>query len=173
MYRYVNLLSSIRPLISQSVSQSVSHSVIHSFTGTCICSRLLLLCRYATFKGKYAVVMGASPGALGGMRAMNAHRDLLHNLGSVVLPNSVVSSILLRQSTTCIAVARNLHTKLLQRGNVGVDDVIVLDGCCCRLGAVWYVLGYLLLTCCLRCCRLARVWHTSAGGWWCIPGLRR
>ena len=26
---------------------------------------------YATFKGKHAVVMGASPGALGGLRAMS------------------------------------------------------------------------------------------------------
>eukprot|EP00750_Incisomonas_marina_P030475 INCI7519.1.p1 GENE.INCI7519.1~~INCI7519.1.p1 ORF type:complete len:267 (+),score=37.12 INCI7519.1:163-963(+) len=44
---------------------------------------------YATFKGKHAVVMGASPGALGGLRAMSGHRDLLHNLGAIVLPNSV------------------------------------------------------------------------------------
>lgn len=44
---------------------------------------------YATFAGKSAVVLSASPGAMGGMRSLNPHRQLLNNLGVNVLANSV------------------------------------------------------------------------------------
>mmetsp|Transcript_27599 Transcript_27599/g.67134 ORF Transcript_27599/g.67134 Transcript_27599/m.67134 type:complete len:183 (+) Transcript_27599:227-775(+) len=44
---------------------------------------------YATFKGKSAVVLSASPGAMGGMRSLNPNRQLLPNLGVSVLPDSV------------------------------------------------------------------------------------
>ncbi|CAJ1954736.1 unnamed protein product [Cylindrotheca closterium] len=44
---------------------------------------------YATFKGKSAVVLSASPGAMGGMRSLNPNRELLTNLGVSVLPDSV------------------------------------------------------------------------------------
>lgn len=44
---------------------------------------------YATFKGKFAIVISASPGAMGGMRSLNPCRQLLQNLGVNVLPVSV------------------------------------------------------------------------------------
>ena len=44
---------------------------------------------YATFQGKSAVVLSASPGAMGGMRSLNPNRQLLTNLGVNVLPDSV------------------------------------------------------------------------------------
>jgi len=44
---------------------------------------------YATFRDKCAVVLSASPGAMGGMRALNPNRQLLMNLGVNVLPSSV------------------------------------------------------------------------------------
>lgn len=44
---------------------------------------------YDTYSGKNAVIMSASPGALGGMRSINPHRDLLQNMGVTVLPTSV------------------------------------------------------------------------------------
>lgn len=44
---------------------------------------------YATFKGKCAIVISASPGAMGGMRSLNPSRQLLQNLGVNVLPSSV------------------------------------------------------------------------------------
>lgn len=44
---------------------------------------------YATFKEKLALVLSASPGAMGGMRALNPTRQLLTNLGVNVLPHSV------------------------------------------------------------------------------------
>lgn len=44
---------------------------------------------YATFENKSAIVLSASPGAMGGMRALNPNRQLLTNLGVNVLPHSV------------------------------------------------------------------------------------
>lgn len=44
---------------------------------------------YATFQRKTAVVLSASPGAMGGMRSLNPGRQLLQNLGVNVLPGSV------------------------------------------------------------------------------------
>ena len=44
---------------------------------------------YATFKGKVAAVMSASPGAMGGMRNHPHARQLFQNLGVTVLPGSV------------------------------------------------------------------------------------
>lgn len=44
---------------------------------------------YATFQNKAAIVMSASPGAMGGMRSLNTNRQLLTNLGVNVLPYSV------------------------------------------------------------------------------------
>ena len=44
---------------------------------------------YATFRGKAATVVSASPGAMGGMRALNPTRQVLQNLGVNVLPLSV------------------------------------------------------------------------------------
>lgn len=44
---------------------------------------------YATFAGKSAVVLSSSPGAMGGLRTLNPHRQLLNNLGVNVLPQSV------------------------------------------------------------------------------------
>jgi len=44
---------------------------------------------YATFAQKSAVVLSTSPGAMGGMRTLNPHRQLLNNLGVNVLPHSV------------------------------------------------------------------------------------
>lgn len=44
---------------------------------------------YATFQGKSAIVLSASPGAMGGMRSLNPNRQLLTNLGVNVLPDSV------------------------------------------------------------------------------------
>mmetsp|Transcript_6302 Transcript_6302/g.9604 ORF Transcript_6302/g.9604 Transcript_6302/m.9604 type:complete len:221 (+) Transcript_6302:66-728(+) len=44
---------------------------------------------YATFANKCAVVLSASPGAMGGLRAHNPNHQLLTNLGVNVLPHSV------------------------------------------------------------------------------------
>ena len=44
---------------------------------------------YATFRNKLALVMGASPGAMGGLRAIQPHHQLLSNLGVTVLPQTV------------------------------------------------------------------------------------
>jgi len=44
---------------------------------------------YATFAEKSATVLAASPGAMGGLRTLNPHRELLTNLGVTVLPQSV------------------------------------------------------------------------------------
>jgi chromate reductase len=44
---------------------------------------------YATFRDKTAIVLSASPGAMGGMRSLNPNRQLLTNLGVNVLPHSV------------------------------------------------------------------------------------
>jgi NAD(P)H-dependent FMN reductase len=44
---------------------------------------------YATFQDKFAIVLSASPGAMGGMRSINPNRQLLMNLGVNVLPQSV------------------------------------------------------------------------------------
>ena len=43
----------------------------------------------ALFEGKLAVIMAASPGALGGMRSLPLTRQLLANLGVTVLPNQI------------------------------------------------------------------------------------
>jgi NAD(P)H-dependent FMN reductase len=44
---------------------------------------------YATFQQKSAIVISASPGAMGGMRSLGPARELLTNLGVNVLPQSV------------------------------------------------------------------------------------
>jgi len=44
---------------------------------------------YATFAEKSATVLASSPGAMGGLRTLNPHRELLNNLGVNVLPTSV------------------------------------------------------------------------------------
>lgn len=44
---------------------------------------------YATFTGKSALVLSTSPGAVGGMRCLNPHRQLLINLGVNVMASSV------------------------------------------------------------------------------------
>jgi NAD(P)H-dependent FMN reductase len=44
---------------------------------------------YETFAGKSAIILAASPGAMGGMRNLNPHRTLLNNLGVNVLATSV------------------------------------------------------------------------------------
>jgi len=44
---------------------------------------------YATFKAKTACVVATSPGGLGGLRSLSAYRDLLTNLGTTVIPQSV------------------------------------------------------------------------------------
>lgn len=44
---------------------------------------------YATFQDKVAIVVAASPGAMGGLRGINPTRQLLTNLGVNVLPHSV------------------------------------------------------------------------------------
>jgi len=41
------------------------------------------------FQGKVAVLMSASPGALGGLRALVHVRSILGNIGVVVLPNQI------------------------------------------------------------------------------------
>jgi NAD(P)H-dependent FMN reductase len=41
----------------------------------------------AAYRGKVAAIMGASPGALGGMRVLVVLRMLMENLGTMVLPN--------------------------------------------------------------------------------------
>lgn len=41
------------------------------------------------FKGKYAVIMSASPGALGGLRGLTFLRMLLGNIGVTVLPDQL------------------------------------------------------------------------------------
>lgn len=41
----------------------------------------------SVFAGKYAGILSASPGALGGLRGLFALRELLQNLGVAVLPN--------------------------------------------------------------------------------------
>lgn len=43
----------------------------------------------ALFEGKLALILAASPGALGGMRSLQTVRQLLTNLGVLVLPNQV------------------------------------------------------------------------------------
>lgn len=43
----------------------------------------------ALFRGKYALLMGASPGPWGSMRALPAARQLLTNLGVSVLPDQL------------------------------------------------------------------------------------
>ena len=44
---------------------------------------------YATFRGKTALVLGASPGAMGGLRAIVPHQHLLQNLGVHVVSHTV------------------------------------------------------------------------------------
>ena len=44
---------------------------------------------YATFRGKVASVLSCSPGAMGGLRTLNPHREILNNLGVNVMPQSV------------------------------------------------------------------------------------
>ena len=44
---------------------------------------------YATFQQKTAIVISASPGAMGGLRSLGPNRELLQNLGVNVLPQSV------------------------------------------------------------------------------------
>jgi NAD(P)H-dependent FMN reductase len=44
---------------------------------------------YATFQQKSAIVISASPGAMGGMRSLGPNRELLTNLGVNVLAQSV------------------------------------------------------------------------------------
>lgn len=44
------------------------------------------------FKGKAAVLMSASPGALGGLRALVSVRTVLGNIGVIVLPEQVTVS---------------------------------------------------------------------------------
>lgn len=44
---------------------------------------------YASFAGKFALVLSTSPGPLGGMRCLDPHRQLLSNLGVEVVPGSV------------------------------------------------------------------------------------
>ena len=44
---------------------------------------------YATFQHKSAIVVSASPGAMGGLRSLGPNRELLTNLGVSVLPQSV------------------------------------------------------------------------------------
>ena len=46
----------------------------------------------AAFKGKTAVLMSASPGALGGLRGLVTVRSILGNIGVVVLPEQVAVS---------------------------------------------------------------------------------
>jgi NAD(P)H-dependent FMN reductase len=41
------------------------------------------------FRGKVAVLMSASPGALGGLRALVHVRSILGNIGVVVLPDQI------------------------------------------------------------------------------------
>ena len=48
---------------------------------------------YATFSNKSAIVLSASPGALGGMRSINPTRELLTNLGvNVLAPSATVGA---------------------------------------------------------------------------------
>mmetsp|Transcript_4606 Transcript_4606/g.14603 ORF Transcript_4606/g.14603 Transcript_4606/m.14603 type:complete len:221 (-) Transcript_4606:685-1347(-) len=44
---------------------------------------------YASFRGKVGLVISASPGGLGGLRGVSHTRDLLVNLGTKVIPESV------------------------------------------------------------------------------------
>src|SRR5690606_38868400 len=44
---------------------------------------------YASFKGKAGLVISASPGGLGGFRALRHARELLTNLGTKVVPEQV------------------------------------------------------------------------------------
>lgn len=53
------------------------------------CSRGDTTGMYATFQHKAALVLSASPGAMGGMRSLTPARLLLNNLGVHVLPLSV------------------------------------------------------------------------------------
>lgn len=43
----------------------------------------------AAFNGKAVVLMAASPGALGGLRGLGHVRDILSNIGAIVLPQQV------------------------------------------------------------------------------------
>mmetsp|Transcript_4126 Transcript_4126/g.5066 ORF Transcript_4126/g.5066 Transcript_4126/m.5066 type:complete len:217 (+) Transcript_4126:984-1634(+) len=44
---------------------------------------------YSSFTGKHALVMAASPGALGGLRSLVPMQDLLLNMGTTVLPQKL------------------------------------------------------------------------------------
>lgn len=44
---------------------------------------------YECFRGKVVTIMAASPGALGGIRALNHLRTLLSTLGCIVLPGQI------------------------------------------------------------------------------------
>lgn len=74
------------------------------------------------FKGKTAVIMAASPGALGGMRGLVFLRMLLGNIGVTVLPEQIA----VMQANKAFDEADNLIDQAKQ------DEVLNLGGALAR-----------------------------------------
>ena len=56
---------------------------------------------YAAFKGKHALVLSASPGALGGLRSLPIVRAVLNNMGTNVVASQVFMLKLVAAGFVC------------------------------------------------------------------------
>ena len=70
---------------------------------------------YATFQDKFAIVLSASPGAMGGMRSINPNRQLLMNLGVNVLPQSVAIGGAFKAFDECGNLKDEKHASMLDK----------------------------------------------------------
>ena len=81
----------------------------------------------AAFKGKYATIMSASPGGLGGMRGLVFLRMLLGNLGMIVLPEQQAVGNAYQVFSEDGSIAdETLHSKIIALGESLADVVLKL-----------------------------------------------